>query len=63
MRCPKCRADMEQVDYEGTEVDRCSRCGGMWFDAGELEVLKNKEAAKGHRHRQCVGREAAEHHR
>ncbi|MDX2413212.1 MAG: MFS transporter, partial [Woeseiaceae bacterium] len=23
MRCPKCRADMEQIDFEGTEIDRC----------------------------------------
>ena len=45
MRCPKCRADMEQVNYEGTEVDRCTICEGIWFDAGEIELLKNKQAA------------------
>ena len=45
MRCPKCRADMEQVSYEGTEVDRCSYCNGIWFDDGELELLSNKQAA------------------
>lgn len=45
MRCPKCRADMEQVNYDGTEVDRCSYCNGIWFDAGELELLSNKQAA------------------
>ncbi len=45
IRCPKCRADMEQVEYEGTEVDRCTTCHGLWFDAGEVEVLRNKEAA------------------
>ena len=45
MRCPKCRADMEQVDYEGTEIDRCTICNGIWFDAGEIEVLKDKQAA------------------
>jgi PAT family beta-lactamase induction signal transducer AmpG len=45
MRCPKCRADMEQVVYEGTEIDRCTICNGIWFDAGEIEVLKNKQAA------------------
>lgn len=45
MRCPKCRADMEQIDYEGTEIDRCESCGGMWFDAGEIEQLRDKQAA------------------
>ena len=45
MRCPKCRADMETVEYEGTEVDRCTICQGIWFDAGEIDMLKNKQAA------------------
>ncbi|MDH3613206.1 MAG: MFS transporter [Gammaproteobacteria bacterium] len=45
MRCPKCRADMEQISYEGTEVDRCRICNGIWFDAGEIDLIKNKKAA------------------
>jgi len=45
MRCPKCRSDMTQIDVQGTEVDRCNVCNGIWFDAGEIEVLRNKEAA------------------
>jgi len=45
MRCPKCRSDMAQIDVQGTEVDRCSVCNGIWLDAGEIEVLRNKEAA------------------
>ena len=45
MRCPKCRADMEQIDYEGTEVDRCTICSGIWFDVGEIDVLRDKQAA------------------
>jgi MFS transporter, PAT family, beta-lactamase induction signal transducer AmpG len=45
MRCPKCRADMEQFDYEGIEVDRCTICNGIWFDAGEIDALRNKQAA------------------
>jgi len=36
---------MEQVRYEGTEVDRCLNCGGIWFDAGEAELLRNRQAA------------------
>ena len=45
MRCPKCRSDMEQIKYEGTEIDRCTICNGIWFDAGEIEQLRNKQAA------------------
>ena len=45
MRCPKCRSDMEQIMIDGTEVDRCTSCHGLWFDDGELSKLRNKEAA------------------
>lgn len=45
MRCPKCRAEMEQVDYDGVEIDRCKYCNGIWFDAGESEALRDKKAA------------------
>ena len=45
MRCPKCRSDMEQVMIDGTEIDRCLDCRGLWFDEGELSKVKNKEAA------------------
>jgi len=45
MRCPKCRSDMDQIEYEGIEVDRCSICNGIWFDFGEIEQLQNKKAA------------------
>ena len=44
MRCPKCRSDMEQITIDGTEVDRCSSCHGLWFDDGELSKLSRKEA-------------------
>jgi PAT family beta-lactamase induction signal transducer AmpG len=45
MRCPKCRSDMEQIDYAGIEIDRCTTCKGIWFDAGEVDLLRNEKAA------------------
>ncbi len=45
MRCPKCRADMEIIEVEGQEVDRCLQCHGLWFDAGEMEALATADAA------------------
>jgi PAT family beta-lactamase induction signal transducer AmpG len=46
MRCPKCRADMQQLDVDGTVIDRCNRCHGLWFDEGELEALRDKDIAE-----------------
>ncbi len=46
MRCPKCRSDMQQLDVDGTVIDRCERCRGIWFDAGEMEALRDKEIAE-----------------
>ena len=46
MRCPKCRSDMLQLDVDGTVIDRCNRCHGIWFDAGEMEALRDKDIAK-----------------
>ena len=36
---------MEQVEFKGTEVDRCEICKGIWFDAGEIEIMRNNRAA------------------
>lgn len=45
MKCPKCGADLTVEEYHGIEVDRCTECNGVWFDAGEAELLSEKEAA------------------
>ncbi len=45
MICPKCESTMEQVVYEGIEVDRCTSCKGLWFDSGEMEALSAANAA------------------
>lgn len=36
---------MGQVTYDDIEVDRCTGCKGLWFDAGELEALKRARVA------------------
>jgi Zn-finger nucleic acid-binding protein len=33
---------MRTVDHEETTVDRCTKCGGLWFDLLEHEDLKGK---------------------
>jgi Zn-finger nucleic acid-binding protein len=41
MICPKCSAAMETVSVEGIEVERCTGCRGLFFDAREHEKLKD----------------------
>ncbi len=37
--CPKCLADMTEIDQQGVKVDVCQGCHGIWLDAGELAQL------------------------
>ena len=39
MRCPVCKDPMIIVEYQRIELDYCTKCLGVWFDAGELELL------------------------
>ncbi|MFA5375753.1 MAG: zf-TFIIB domain-containing protein [Dehalococcoidia bacterium] len=39
MRCPVCNVPMIIVEHERIELDYCTKCLGVWFDAGELELL------------------------
>lgn len=39
MRCPKCGHELAEEELGGIKVDRCSQCGGIFFDAGELDLL------------------------
>ncbi len=40
MKCPKCGANLKEVTNAQVAVDVCTECGGMWLDAGELELLR-----------------------
>ena len=39
MDCPVCKYEMITLELQDVEVDHCTMCGGIWLDAGELEVL------------------------
>jgi len=39
MICPVCRQSMLDIEYNNIELDYCEKCKGVWFDAGELELL------------------------
>jgi ribosomal protein S27E len=40
MKCPKCGNDLKEVSQDHVAVDVCANCGGLWLDAGELDVLR-----------------------
>lgn len=39
MICPTCKSDMIVVEHDNVELDYCSDCNGVWFDAGEMDLL------------------------
>ena len=39
MNCPVCKNAMITLELAEVEIDYCTDCGGIWLDAGELEIL------------------------
>ena len=39
MKCPVDKSDLIVVEYNKIELDDCTQCHGVWFDASELELL------------------------
>jgi Zn-finger nucleic acid-binding protein len=52
MECPQCNTPMKSFWVQSrnpgvdVELDRCHACGGVWFDAGELEIATGRTVAK-----------------
>jgi hypothetical protein len=47
MKCPKCVGEMSEIELGGIRVDQCSKCKGIYFDHGELEILIESKEPKG----------------
>lgn len=43
MKCPKDGYDLASSTYHGVQIETCPHCGGMWLDAGELDVIAHEE--------------------
>src|SRR5689334_15201789 len=54
MECPRCGASMAEVAVEQVKIDRCTNCGGIFLDEGELEILTH--AKSGDLFNRLVGR-------
>ena len=39
MDCPVCDNAMITLELADVEIDYCTDCGGIWLDAGELQML------------------------
>ena len=50
--CPQCNTPMKPFMVQSrnpgidVELDRCHACGGVWFDAGELEIATGRSVIK-----------------
>lgn len=42
MKCPKCGKYLDEISVNHCKVDRCSVCGGIWFDKDELSAVKDE---------------------
>ena len=49
MKCPKCGADLQEVEKDQVKVDVCPDCQGMWLDAGEIDLTRKAGQAGGSR--------------
>lgn len=47
MQCPKCGSGMKEIILSGINIDECSSCKGVFFDAGELDILIESKEPKG----------------
>ncbi len=43
MKCPVCQVPTYVVEHDRIELDLCPDCQGIWFDAGELELLLERD--------------------
>jgi len=43
MKCPVCKEPTIVLELDEIEIDYCTSCGGIWLDAGELELLIEDE--------------------
>lgn len=47
MQCPRCDGKLLEADYQHIRIDVCNKCHGVWFDAGELAQVIDKDKKGG----------------
>lgn len=39
LKCPRCGNTLTEREFQNVKLDACDGCKGVWFDAGELEMV------------------------
>lgn len=39
LKCPRCSAELAEREFNHVKIDVCGECHGVWFDAGEMEMV------------------------
>lgn len=39
IKCPVCNENLHSITRENQKIDSCLKCGGIWFDKGELQEV------------------------
>ena len=47
VECPKCDGKLVETAFENIKIDVCDKCTGVWFDAGELAQVVDKNENSG----------------
>ncbi len=45
MKCPNCNVTLLITERQGTEIDYCPECRGVWLERGKLDKLIEKVTA------------------
>ena len=48
MKCPLDDAKVVAITHRMVEIDICSECRGIWFDAGEREKILGGKMGRGY---------------
>lgn len=41
MKCPRCGAELKEIEHHNVKIDQCTECNGVWLDPGEIELLEH----------------------
>lgn len=43
LTCPRCHNNLKTNNFEGVDIDICEKCGGVWLDSSEYELLTKRK--------------------
>ena len=46
-KCPKDGNELVEREMHQVKVDICTQCGGMWLDAGEMDLIREAGRSSG----------------